>query len=342
MMRISILAVAIFGVASPARAGEIVLREQATPAASVVRLGDVANIVAAEGVDVDRLAATPLMPAPAPGTQHFLRTAELRDLLVARGVDLRGWQFTGAEVAAVGEAATAAGHSAVVTGATEVGDVQSAAEQLTAAIIDYLRQQTGHELWQVKVDADDDVVAVQRQAGPRMIVSGGKAPWSGRQRFTVAAGPGQAGTIAYARVERMEMAAFATRPIERGDFIRRSDIELRPHVGALPVQAISSLEAVVGKEAVQGIRADSLVMANQVRSPLIVRRGERVSVRARAEGISVRTYAVAQQDGSFGDLVMVESLVGKERFAARVAGSRELEVFAAGASAGDVAAAGAP
>ena len=50
-----------------------------------------------------------------------------------------------------------------------------------------------------------------------------------------------------------------------------------------------------------------LVHANQVRSPLLVRRGERVSVRARAAGVAVRTYAMAQQDGSLGDLVQVQA-----------------------------------
>ena len=39
----------------------------------------------------------------------------------------------------------------------------------------------------------------------------------------------------------------------------------------------------------------------------------------------------AQQDGSLGDLVQVQALEGKERYAARVSGVRELEVFAAGA-----------
>src|SRR5690606_2579142 len=124
---------------------------------------------------------------------------------------------------------------------------------------------------------------------------------------------------------------------ERGALVRRSDIELRPFTGALPRLAVISLDEVVGKEAVQGIRADSLILANQVRSPLLVRRGDRVSVRARAGGVTVRTYAVVQQDGALGDLVSVQTFEGKERYSARVSGMRELEVLAAGASAREVA-----
>ena len=63
---------------------------------------------------------------------------------------------------------------------------------------------------------------------------------------------------------------------------------------------------------------------------------------ARAAGVSVRTYAMSQQDGGMGDLVMVQSLASKERYAARVIGVRELEIFTAGASAAELAANQAP
>ncbi len=183
------------------------------------------------------------------------------------------------------------------------------------------------------------MIAAYQQSGLHAIVSGGKAPWTGRQRFSISAGPEMLAVLAYARIERLEMAAFLTRSIERGELVRRADVELRPHAGALPRLAVVSLEEVVGKEAVQGIRADSLLLANQVRSPYLVRRGERVSVTARTGGITVRTYALVQQDGGLGDLVAVQTIETKERYSARVSGLRELEVFAAGASAGDVASA---
>jgi hypothetical protein len=51
---------------------------------------------------------------------------------------------------------------------------------------------------------------------------------------------------------------------------------------------------------------------------------------------------MAQQDGGMGDLVMVQSLASKERYAARVIGVRELEIFTAGASAAELAANPAP
>jgi flagella basal body P-ring formation protein FlgA len=219
--------------------------------------------------------------------------------------------------------------------------VDATVEQLTAQITAYLRKQSGHDLWNVKLDADNDVLAAYQQAGRQTVITGGKAPWTGRQRFTLSAGAETPAMLAYARIERLEMAAFLTRSIERGELVRRTDVQLRPYAGALPRLAVVALEEVVGKEAVQGIRADSLLLANQVRSPYLVRRGERVSVVARGGGITVRTYALVQQDGGLGDLVAVQTIETKERYTARVSGLRELEVFAAGASAGEVASASA-
>jgi flagella basal body P-ring formation protein FlgA len=266
---------------------------------------------------------------------RYVRNTELRDLLVARGLNLTGWRIVGAQAVELGAAKASAVKEEPrqeITGGRAGGD------HLTELIKNYLQQQTGHELWSVAADADDDVLAALEQGGQDAPISGGKAPWVGRQRFLISSG-GAKPTVVYARVDRLEMAAFAVRTIERGELVRRTDIEVRPYAGALPTQAITSVDAAIGKEAVQGIREGSLVLGNYVRSPIIVRRGERVSVRARAAGIVVRTFAIAQQDGGIGDLVPVQAVDGKERYAARVSGVRELEVLAAEARATEVAAA---
>ena len=68
---------------------------------------------------------------------------------------------------------------------------------------------------------------------------------------------------------------------------------------------------------------------DQVRAPLLVRRGDEITVVARGGGIRVRTQAHSRQDGARGDLVQVESLDTGERYDARVIGLREAAVFAA-------------
>ena len=324
-------------VARQANGVEIALREQAALGGAVVLLGDVAEVTGEDQQVAADLAAMPLMPTPATGTSQFLRAAEIRDLLAARGVDVRGVHFAGAAAVAIGDLPPATGGSRADAPAAPVVSRKSAVNRVQEVVLAYLREQTGHAQWNIDIVEEGDQTAAVAQLGNNAVVSGGRAPWTGYQRFRLDGDDATSKVIVSARIERIETVAFATRAIERGDLISAADVELRAHAESTPAQAVASLESVIGKEAVQVIRPGAMVLSSQVRQPLVVRRGERVSVRARAAGVSVRTFATAQDDGSVGDLVMVQSLMGKERYAARVTGVRELEVFAAAATAADVA-----
>lgn len=334
--------------AAAAHATEVTLRSRVEAKGSVVLLGDIADIKSADAALRDQLAATPLIPSPVASTPQYLRLAEIRDLVASRGVDVRGIRFGGTAVVSVSPEPVAsteapAGSAAPVAkpvpqqpAIRSEAEVQLTAETLSTAVRRHLYQQSGHDLWNIRVEADSKLVGIVEQAGDSIRFTGGEAPWVGRQRLTLHVHDKPVAMV-FAKVDRLEMAVFALQPIKRGDLVRRNDVELRPHLGALPSQAATTLEAVVGHESIQGIRPDSIIQSNQLRSPVIVRRNERVSVRARAAGVSVRTYAIAQQDGGMGDLVMVQSVASKERYAARVVGTRELEIFTTGASASEIA-----
>jgi flagella basal body P-ring formation protein FlgA len=343
-MRLAIAFLLTAGLHGVAGGAEVVLREHATPTTSVVRLGDVADLPVANTSSPEdlalaaELAAVPLMPAPAPGSQRFLTAAQVRDLLAACGVDMRTIVLRGAARVAV--SVPVADPMAPPPGkiSPQRPTREVVADQISKVIVSYLRDHTGHDLWNVMVSPDNDVVEAYWHCGAALTISGGQAPWTGRQRFEISAPELEERIMAFAAVERVEMVAFALRPIARGDYVRATDVALQPYTGAISSQTATTLDVIVGKEAVQAIRAGAMIMTNQVRAPLLVRRGERVSVRARAAGVTVRTFATAQQDGSLGDLIAVQALEGKDRYSAQVSGLRELEVLAVGASASEVAA----
>lgn len=323
---------------------EAYLRPKATIDGSIVRLRDVAELSGAGGPAdealVAELAVIPLMPKPAAGTQQFLTVPQLRDLLAACGVAVDVLRFRGSDMVAIGSAPAKAPATATPTTPIrrpERADRDEVARAVGAAIVEYLRQQSGHDLWNVTVSPENKLVDNVSRFGPQIAVSGGNAPWTGRQRFTVGGVGSEQRVLTFAAVDRLEMVIFAQRAIAAGDLVRATDVALRTNSGTTPTQAATSLEAVVGKEATQAIRPGAIVMTSQLRAPFLVRRGERVSVRARAAGVKVSTYATAQQDGSLGDLIAVQPLEGKDRYFARVSGLRELEVFAGGTSAADVA-----
>jgi flagella basal body P-ring formation protein FlgA len=138
------------------------------------------------------------------------------------------------------------------------------------------------------------------------------------------------------RVQEAEAIAsvVAIRSIGRGTVIRDTDVELqnyqtRDAVGDL----LTSLEDVIGKETTRSIPAGKPVPRDSLREPLLVRKGDVVTVNARSAGIRVRTSARARDDGSLGDLIAVESLQDRNTFYVRVDGVREVEVFAHGVQA---------
>jgi flagella basal body P-ring formation protein FlgA len=327
--------------ASIAMGVEIALRDEAAPSGGVVRLGDVAELAGADTAVVEELKAVPLMPAPAAGSSQFLTVEQLRDLLTAAGVDAADLTFKGADVVSLGSSALApaplgAGEAAEAVETATQADADAVSQRVQRAIVNYLRKTTGHDLWNVEIDPDPEVLDAYWRFGPQLLISGGRKPWTGRQYFQIqGAGPAE-GVRVYAKVERLEMAAFAVRAIAAGDLMRATDVELRPYAGVVPAQAVRTLDAIIGMEATQPLREGAMVLSRHVRAPLLVQRGERVAIKVRASGILVRTFATAQQNGCLGDLIPVQALAGKERYLARVSGLRELEVFAGGSAAAEI------
>ncbi len=316
-------------------AASVVLREHAEHFGSVVRLGDIADVSSATTAEVDDLATTPLLAAPAAGTNLFLRLSQIRDLLTSRGVDLNDVSFSGAAVVEIGEATQPVVEAKkTLVEELPLDEVESI---VLHAIEQYLDQQAGRTGWRIEFELDETILSKIAQLGRQFQVRGGRRPWSGTQRFKLSTADSARPIFVTAQVVQVGPAVFVLRKIERGDLIRATDVEVRQHEGRLPATALTSLGQVIGKESLRAIPLSTIIQKNFVREPLMVERGETVTVFARTGGVSVRTFATAKQDGAQGELIQVETLDKKERFSARISARRELEVFATGARARDFA-----
>ncbi len=344
-----------------ATAVEVRLRERVVPKASVVRLGDIADISAKDRQVAKKLAIVPLMPAPAPTTERFLRKREIADMLAANGVELADIQFSGAETIAIcaksrvepaafqevntpSSGANCNQHAAVLAGGQTDGaaaklklaDANDYKAQMCRLISDYLRMKSGKaEIGAIDCTMPDRQLAKLAAATSMPVCSGGSEPWTGRQKFTIAfttaAGPVQIPV----NVEVAEPAmpiVVAKRAVDRGKPITAADVEVRmiePSAKSAGQRAnFDSIEKLIGMEAKQPLQQDEIVFADQVQPPVLVKRGELISVSSRSGGISVSTRAKAIQDGANGDLIQVESLDSKQRYDARVVGLRQASVFA--------------
>ncbi|MEX2093631.1 MAG: flagellar basal body P-ring formation chaperone FlgA [Pirellulales bacterium] len=352
----------------PIGAAEIVLQAVVVPRGTVVRLGDVAKVEADDKQEAARLAAIPLLPAPGPGRQRFLRMREVQDLLATHGEDLRALDFRGelvVEIAppAASQAATmpkadrravwsgtSAATAASMTEAAEPQPIQreprlteaqskEAQNYIERAVIEHLNRSGGRKAdWKMSLQVTEVDLAKVLTAKSALRCSGGVSPWTGQQRLVVAFSTerGPVRVRLTADVTLTQAIVVATQPIERGHVITAADVAVEewdnPPTETGRRKRAESLESLIGMEAARPIQAGDAIFSDDFRPQLLVKRGEEIAVYARGGGIQVRTIARAKQDGARGELIGVESLDAKEPFDAVVVGPREAVVFTASAA----------
>lgn len=333
MILVGLFAFSAVGVAGGA---ELRLKTQARCATGIVRLSDVAEIHTAEDWQKEQLGAIELGPAPTTGSRRFIRSREVQDALWMRGINLSLHQISGSdriEVIGPGEPAAAAKPTARIDDSTR----DRAKRTITEAISRLLHEQAGaRQPWQVSVQPTDEQVTALGLSGRRVIAQGGSAPWTGQQRFTITVESGEvAQSFAIdADVSLPPGVVTAVRTLPAGMVLHETDLVVKP-VASLgdDVQPFYRLEDVVGKQTTWPIAAGAVFTAENIRRPVVVRRGDAVTLYARSAGLRVRTTVRAREDGGAGDLIAVESLTDRKAFYARVTGIQEAEIYAAPADA---------
>jgi len=327
------LAVAIGAAAwfapSDGAAAELRLRAQCMAAGAVVKLGDVAEIFAADRRQAEHLAAIELFAAPLAPQQRFLHVRELQDLLLLRGVNLTEHSFSGSSQVAV-QGRDQPAPAAAAGAALPPFAVKKINQRVCEAVVQYLKEHAAADQpWIVEAELGDAEARAVAEAGRGLTISGGSPPWVGAQQFIISGTTPKAPLhfLLNTRVSLPATVVVTSRALGRGEVIRQSDVEMA-HAAAVEGGGFHAFADVVGKETARAIAAGRPLTPDAVRPQLLVRRGEVVSVYARAAGIRIRTMARARDDGGEGELVAVETLTDRSTFFARVSGIREVEVYA--------------
>jgi flagella basal body P-ring formation protein FlgA len=115
--------------------------------------------------------------------------------------------------------------------------------------------------------------------------------------------------------------------IAAGGTVRSEDVELI----AVPMRGlavpINSLETVAGFVASTDLKPGQTLTKDLLYAPLLVRKGESVTVKATAGGVTIAATMRAKSDARFGDTISVEHLTGVGSASARVVGVRSLEAL---------------
>ena len=308
------------------RAAEIVFRRQASCEGSVMTLGNVADVLSSDQAEVEKLSAIELFPASA--TPRFLRQREIQDLLMLHEVRLAEHRFSGARQIEIRPTEKSKG--------TTVNAVEQkrAQDRLVEAIRVHLDRQSGsRQPWKIELKLGDEAVRSLLDEEKKIRIRGGAAPWVGRQGFDVVLYDESSAVESLsikARVELPAMVVVAAVPLSRGTVIGPGEVQLVRDESFRPGQpGAVSLEKVIGMEVSRSIPAGKPVFEEAVQAPRLVRRGEIVTVVAKAGGVSVTTNARSKADAGMGELVQVESLSERKSYLATVSGLRKVEVIAA-------------
>ena len=322
-------------------AAEVRLRSEMQASGGLVLLRDVAEVFAKEHDEMQRLAEMELFPAPLAGEKRLVSVREIRDMLVLKGLNIGQVRFSGASQTRIIGAVEANKTQQVVRSGASSGARRLATDRVSAALVAYLNTTTGSQArWIVRFDLNDEQVAMFSDPQTHCEISGGESPWVGRQMFQISKGLAAESAVETTLEVDVTLPAtivVAARTLPRGAVVHAADLQVqasRPHEAQL--ESFGRLEDVVGQELRRSIGAGQPLTQADVQPPVLVRRGDPVTVYARSPGIQVRTTARAVEDGALGDLISVESLSDRRRFFASVSGIQEVEIYARAAAADTV------
>ncbi|MHB8898371.1 MAG: flagellar basal body P-ring formation chaperone FlgA, partial [Thermoguttaceae bacterium] len=314
-----LLAIVVGRHAACCQAVEIRLRAECTPVRPIVTLGELADLHCDSASQAERLARIPLFPSPAPGLQRFVAVREIQDMLLIRGINLIDHEFVGSPAVRVVGLATPAPPAAERQ--PPPASPRLAEQKLRKALHEYLLR-SADEPWQIDFQLDEQanrwIVAAQS-----LTVGGAGVPSPGRYCFEVALQvDGAAKTIdVVAQLDLPPLVVVPVRAIARDTRIDEADVQLkRLDPSAETAGCAQRIEDLVGKETTRVLAPGKPIPRSCVREPVMVRRGDVVTVFVRTAGIRVRTQARAQDDGARGELVSVESLADRRTFFAQVSG----------------------
>ncbi|MCK6372060.1 MAG: flagellar basal body P-ring formation protein FlgA [Gammaproteobacteria bacterium] len=119
-----------------------------------------------------------------------------------------------------------------------------------------------------------------------------------------------------------------TTPLERGKVLAAADVKLaKRDVGSAPNGYLTSLEAAIGQVARRNVPAGAVLSPVQLDAPVLVVRGQPVTLEVRSGGIVVRMAGLAKADGSLGESIPVQNTSSGRVLQGIVRNEKSIEVL---------------
>jgi len=181
----------------------------------------------------------------------------------------------------------------------------------------------------VQADAPDPRVRLPRCDQPLTGAVSGVVKARGRVTAEVHC-PGSRPWTLYVpvRILGSQSILVAARALARDTVLAPADVRLAPAASGTPgYGALSDPAEVTGKRLRRNIEAGTPVTAGLLDAPILVRRGQQVTLEATQGGLNVRMAGVARTDGSLGQIIEVENGGSGRIVQAVVRSQRSVEVL---------------
>lgn len=203
---------------------------------------------------------------------------------------------------------------------------------ITAAAEDAARAAIGSQAGEVHVaaDAPDARLRLARCAETlRTRLPSGNQPGPGRVTIEVQCLSPQAWRLYVpVQVSMVRPVVIAARPLARDTVLTPGDVKLADReVSSLGYGFIGSLEGAVGQRLTRAISEGAVLTPGLLDAPVLVRRGQAVSVDARSGPVTVSMPGVAQADGALGETIRVRNASSGRILEGVVRSAKSVEVL---------------
>lgn len=135
----------------------------------------------------------------------------------------------------------------------------------------------------------------------------------------------------YGRILKLVSVPVLTRRLRKGAVIRDADIEVRKIArSGLPQHALLERSQIVGMAARYPLRPGIAVRKSDVHPPILVRRGELVTMEIRSPYVLITARGRALDSGARGDRIRLRNTQSKRTLEARVVGPGRVSVSIGG------------
>lgn len=314
-MRLVLSCLILVSLALRGEAAVIEMQTDAHVSKNIVRLSDVARVHDAGAEERAALEPIYVTLSPASGKAKTVALAEVRQRLRAHGVNLGTVIFEGPSRVTVRRLPADAPPP-------DADAHRSAAADL---ITGFVAEGLGLPAEEVDVAFDRETARrLERLAGRgyRLVVQHqGPAVSLGSNRLLLV---GYAGTEARERVDLVAtVRAYAHVPVAARNIARRAalaagDVMLERRLVSSPDQAALTIDDLLTRRAARPIAKGEVIEPDLIADVPLVRRGDMVTVIARAGHVAVKTLGQALEEGTRGQSIKVRNLDTNRVFMARV------------------------